>query len=59
MKKMYQTPEIEIFVNEEFCQYEGKSDNGGEAPPLGNENKTFDENDIVKDVTTPATLWDE
>ena len=61
MKKIYQTPELEMYFIEEFCQtvVEGPSDNNGEAGPLNNENNTFDENDIVKDVTTPTTLWDE
>lgn len=60
MKKNYQIPEVEMFFVEEFCQaIEGPSESGGEAPPFSNENNTFDENDIVKDVTTPTTLWDD
>ena len=59
MKKMYQTPELEVFFIEEFCQYEGQSEQGGEVGPLGNENSTFEESEIVKDITTPTTLWDE
>lgn len=60
MKKIYQIPELEVIFIEEFCQgYEDGSNPGGEVGPLGNENNTFDENDIVKDVTTPTTLWDE
>ena len=62
MKKIYQIPELEVFFIEEFCQTinEGQSENNGEiVNPTANQNNTFDENDIVKDVTTPTTLWDE
>lgn len=59
MKKMYQAPELEAYFIEEFCQYEGPSEDGGEVGPLGNENNTFDENELVKEVNTPTTLWDE
>ena len=59
MKKIYQVPELEVLFIEEFCQYEGGSKPGGEAEPMGNQNNTFEENDIVKDVTAPTTLWDE
>lgn len=60
MKKTYQTPEVEIIVNDRFCQtiIEGPSDNNGEVEPMGNENKTFEENDIM-DVSAPTNLWDD
>ena len=61
MKKIYQAPELEVYFIEEFCQTmnEGQSEQGGEVTPTANDNNTFDENDIVKDVTTPTTLWDD
>lgn len=60
MKKIYQVPELEVIFIEEFCQvYEDPSNPQGETGPMGNQNNTFEESDIVKDVTTPTTLWDE
>ena len=60
MKKIYQIPELEVIFIEEFCQgYEDGSNGNGEVVPTANENNTFEENDIVKDVITPTTLWDE
>ena len=58
MKKMYQTPEVEVIVFDRFCQtiIEGPSDNNGEVTPMGNENQTFEE-EIPMDV--PSNLWDE
>ena len=58
MKKIYQIPEIEYYEVKELCQYEGQSESGGEVGPMGNENKTFEENDIV-DVSAPTNLWDD
>ena len=59
MKKLYQAPEVEVVFTEKFCQtiIEGPSDNNGEVPPMGNENKMFDENETVTDA--PTSLWDD
>ena len=58
MKKMYQAPEVECYEIGKLCIGEGPSDNNGEVTPTGNENQTFDENDIV-DVSAPTNLWDD
>ncbi len=55
MKKIYQIPEIEVLVNEEFCQ-EDLSDNPGEVTPNGNENRIFDRSDVGNEDDAPA-LW--
>ena len=58
MKKIYQIPEIEVLVNEDFCQaYEGESENGGEAGVLGNENRIFDRSDVGNEDNSNS-LWD-
>jgi len=59
MKKMYQTPEVENYEIKDFCQYEGQSESGGEVTPTGNEDHTFDANDMVQDVTVSSNLWDD
>ena len=58
MKKIYQAPEIEYYEVKELCQIEGPSESGGEVTPNGNENKTFEENDMVG-VSAPTNLWDD
>ncbi len=58
MKKMYQAPEVECYEMGKYCIGEGPSDNNGEVEPMGNENQTFEENDIM-DVSTQSNLWDD
>ena len=62
MKKNYQIPETEIVLvglKKRLLQDDQPDMSGEIDKPMGNENNTFDENDIVKDVTTPTTLWDD
>ena len=63
MKKIYQIPKMEVVLNGEFCQdtpiIEGPSESGGEVVPTGNVSNTFDDNEMMKDVSTPTSLWDE
>ena len=61
MKKIYQTPEMEVYFIKEFCQKmnEGPSEQGGEVIPKGNECHIFEEKDIASDLTVPSNLWDD
>ena len=62
MKKYYKIPVTDVIASKfQYHLLEGSDpdEEGQIGGGLGNENKTFEENDIVKDVTTPTTLWDE
>lgn len=56
MKKLYQTPEIEFYEIEPFCQ-EDLSDNPGEVTPTGNESRIFDRSDVGNEDNSNV-LWD-
>ena len=59
MKKMYQAPEVECYEMGKYCIGEGPSDNNGEVVPTGNENHTFEENEMVTDLSVSNNLWDD
>ncbi len=56
MRKIYATPEIEVFKT---LLSESILEESGEVYPLANEDNTFEESDMATDLTVQQNLWDD